>query len=422
MELGMALKSAQINATFSGAFSKIEGAAEWKEGKAKDLKGVTVDGNKVTIKLTEPVGIFLLVMAQWPPYPKHLLENEDPAKLHLAKFWEKPIGNGPYMVTEVKPNNYAILEAFKDFYGPKPKIDKIKLQTMTEDKIVTNAQANQLDYYPVMSLDQVNEALKNPAYRAYPVDILYIRYLQANITGPDGSGNKKIGDLRVRQALEYAIDRKAIADKLFKGQASLIDTKIPKALPEFNKNAKTYDYNPDKAKQMLKEANFDFNQTIKLQYYYTDQQTVDLIDTIKYYWEQVGVKVETSLMKGNLLELIYNKRDYDFLYAGLSGMSMEEVYGLFHTDSPLGMNVFGGAKDKWDPLIDELRKTSDQQKRIEIVGKLQDMEANFLWHMPLFSMKQYIIVNEARLKTAGIYGNEWTNYDRKVQDWELKVK
>ena len=420
--LKMALKSASINSVFSGAFSKIVGAQDWQSGKADDLKGVTVEGDKLTIQLTEPVGVFPLVMAQWPPYPKHLLEKEDPAKLHLSSFWEKPIGNGPYMLMEVKPNNYAIMEVFKDYYGPKPKIEKIMLQTMKEDQVVTKTQANQLDYYPNMSLDQVNQILKNPAYKAYPVDILYIRYLQANMTGPDGKGNKKISDLRVRQALLHAIDRKAIADKLFPGQASVINTKIPPGLPEYNKNAVQYDYNPEKAKKLLQEANFDFSQPIKLQYYYTDQQTIDLIDTIKYYWEQIGVKVETSLMKGNLLELIYSKRDYDFLYAGLSAMSMEEVYGLFHTDSPLGVQVFGGAKDKWDPLIDQLRRTSDQKQRTEIVGKLQEMESQFLWHMPLFSLKQYVIVNESRLKTAGIYGNEWTNYDRKIQDWELKVK
>ncbi|WP_409340860.1 ABC transporter substrate-binding protein [Paenibacillus sp. MBLB4367] len=420
--LGMALKSASINAVFSGAFGKIAGADDWKTGKANDLKGVTIDGSKVTIKLTEPVGVFQLVMAQWPPYPKHLLEKEDPAKLHLSAFWEKPVGNGPYRITEVQPNNYAMLEVFKDFYGTKPKIEKIKLQTMTEDKIVTKAQANQLDYMQVMSLDLVNEALKNPAYNAYPVDIFFDRYLQANMTGTDGKGNKKIADLRIRQALLYAIDRKALAEKLFKGQAELLETKIPSRMPEFNNKVVKYEFDAEKAKKLLKEANFDFSQTIKLQYYYTDQQSVDLIDTIKFYWEQVGVKVETSLMKGNLLELIYTKREYDFLYAGLSAMALEEAYGLFHTDSPLGMQVLGGAKDKWDPLIDELRRASDPQKRKEAVGKLQEMESQFLWHMPLFSIKQYVLVNESRLKTAGIFGNEWTNYDRKQQDWELKVK
>lgn len=419
--LGMAIKAASINGTFAGAFAKIEGAADWKAGKADKLKGVTVDGNSVTIKLTEPVGVFLLVMAQWPPYPKHLLEKEDPAKLHLANFWNKPIGNGPYKVTEVQPNNYAILELNNDFYGTKPKIQKIKLQLLTEDKIVTKAQANELDYAKVMSLEQVNEVLKNPAYKAYPVDIFFDRYLQANMNGKDGKGNAKIADLRVRQALLYAIDRKSIADKLFKGQAELLETKIPSALPEYNKNAAKYGYDPEKAKKLLKDANFDFSQTIKLQYYYTDQQTIDLIDTIKYYWEQVGVKVETSLMQGNLLELIYTTRDYDFLYAGLSAMALEEAYALFHTDSSLGMQLFKG-DSTWDGLINDLRKSTEQKDRVAAVGKLQDNEAKYLWHMPLFSIKQYIIVNESRLKTAKVFGNEWFNYNRKVEDWELLVK
>ncbi|WP_135557349.1 ABC transporter substrate-binding protein [Paenibacillus cymbidii] len=420
--IATAIKATSLNSVFAGAFAKIEGAADWKAGKADNLKGVTVDGNKVTIKLTEPVGVFLLVMAQWPPYPKHLLEKEDPAKINLANFWLKPIGNGPYMVTDVQPNNYAMLELFKDYYGTKPKIEKIKLNTYTEDKIVTKAQANELDYVQVMSLEQITEAIKNPAYKAYPVDIFFDRYLQANMTGKDGKGNAKIADLRVRQALMYAIDRKALADKLFKGQAELLETKIPSKLPEFDKNATTYAYDAEKAKKLLKEANFDFNQTIKLQYYYTDQQTIDLIDTIKYYWQQVGVKVETSLMTGDLVTLIYNTREYDFLYAGLSAMALEEAYSLFHTDSALGMQVLGGDKAGWDPLIDNLRKSVDPAKRKEAVAKLQENEAKYLWHMPLFSIKQYVLVNESRLKTAGIYGNEWTNYDRKVETWELKTK
>lgn len=420
--LAAAINSASINSVFSGAFSKIEGADAVKAGTAKELSGVVVEGNKLTVKLTEPVGVFLMSMAQWPPYPKHLLEDEDPATLHLSTFWEKPIGNGPYMLTEVVPNNYAMLELFPDYYGTKPKVEKIMLQTMKEDQIVTKAQANELDYYSVMDLNQVNEILKNDNYVAEPVDIIYTRYLMANMTGPDGTtgGNAKIADLRVRQALMHAIDRVTIAEQLYPGQATPLQTKIPTGLPEYYDDAVVYDYNPEKAKKLLKDAGFDNSQTIKLQYYYADQQTIDLIDTIKFYWEEIGLKVETMQMQGNLLELIYKKRDYDFLYAGLSAMALEEVYGLFHTDSALGVGVNGGAPDKWDPVIDELRRTSDPKKRTEIVGRLQAMEAEFLWQLPLFSMAQYVIINEAHVQTAGIYGNEWTNYDRSVEQWEMK--
>ncbi|MCL6444584.1 MAG: ABC transporter substrate-binding protein [Alicyclobacillus sp.] len=420
--LEMALKSTSINPVFSDAFSKIVGADAYVAGKSNDLQGVIIHGNTITIKLTQPVGDFLLVMAQWPPYPKHLLQNVDPAKLQFAPFWKKPIGDGPYMVTKVVPNNYAILKVFKGFYGPKPKIPEIELQTMTDDQVVPKALANQLDYAAVMSLDEVKEILKDPAYKAYPVPILYDRFLMANITGPDGKGNKKIRDLRVREALLYAINRKAIADKLFPGQASVLNTLIPTDLPEYDKNAVQYNYDPAKAKKLLQEAHFDFSQPIMLQYYYTDPQTLNVIQAIKYYWEQIGVKVNTALMTGDLPQLIYQKRNYDFLYAGLSAMSFEEIYSLFDTDSPLGMEVFGGSKDKWDPLIENLRTASNPKQRTAAVHKLQEMESQFLWRLPLFSLKQYIVVNTSRLKTAGVYGNEWTNYDREFQKWELKVK
>jgi len=419
--LTAALKSASINAVFSGAFSKIEGAQAVKDGTATELSGVTVDGSTLTIKLTEPVGVFLTAMAQWPPYPKHLLEKEDPATLHLASFWEKPIGNGPYMLTEVVPNNFAMLEPFPEYYGKKPKIQKIMLQTMAEDQIVPKAQAEELDYISVMDLNQVNEILKNPNYSAESVDIIYIRYLMANMMGPKGAGgNPKIADLRVRQALLHAIDREAIASQLYPNQANVLDTKIPKGLPEYYKNAVTYPYDPEKAKQLLQEAGYDFNQPIKLALYYADQTSADLIDTIKFYWEEAGLKVETTLLQGNLLELIYETRDYDFIYAGLSAMALEEVYGLFHSDSPLGTGVMGAYPDKWDPIINELRRESDPEKRKEIVGRLQQMEAEFLTHMPLFSMSQYILTNNVHLSTAGVYGNEWTNYDRKLETWEMK--
>lgn len=417
-----ALKSASINSVFSGAFAKIEGAEEYKAGTSDEVPGLSVEGNVLTVKLTEPVGAFLLTMAQWPPYPKHLLEDEDPLTLHLAEFWEKPIGNGPYKLTEVVPNNYAILEINPDFYGEKPQIEKIMLQTITEDQIITKAQAQELDYLSLMDLNQVEEIQKTGNYDAHEVDILYIRYLMANMEGPANSPgkNEKIADLRVRQALLYAIDRQTMADQLYPGQATAIQTKIPNAMAEFNPNTEAYPYDPEKAKQLLADSGYDVSVPLRLAYFYADQATIDLIDTIKYYWEQVGLKVETTMLQGNLLELIYATRDYDFIYAGLSAMAMEEVYGFFHSDNDTASQVTGNDSEEWDTTIDELRREADPAKRQEILNRLQELEAEYLWQMPLFAMKQFVVVNKNRLETAGIYGNEWVNYDRKIEQWKMK--
>lgn len=417
------LKASSFNAFFASVFSKIEGAQAWMDNSASELSGVTINGNIVTVKLTDPVGAFLTVMTQWSPLPKHLLEQEDPLKIQIADFWAKPIGNGPYMFTEVNPNNFAVLEPFTEYTGPKPKIAKILLQTITSEQTLPKAQAEELDYLSTLDKSLLDEILKIPNYEAVSVNMIYGRILMANLTGPEGTkgGNKKIGDIRVRKALLYALDREAISNKLFPGQASPLNTLIPSTMLEYNKSAEQYLYDPEKAKTLLKEADFDFSQTIKLQYYYGDQGTIDLIDTIKFYWEEIGVKVETAIMQGDVVDLIYKKRDYDFLYAGHSGTMLEEVYANFDSTSDLMAGIYGTeALKEWDSIISELSRTSEIGKRLDIVKSMQQKESEYLFQLPLFSLKPYIVVNKAHLQTAGIYGNEWTVYDRMISHWEMK--
>jgi len=409
----MALKSVSINNVFATSFAKIDGADDFKAGKTDSLKGVTVNGNTITIKLVDRVAAFPLVMAQWPPYPKHLLEKEEPAKLHLAAFWEKPIGNGPYMITEVVPANYAVMEPFKDYYGPKPKIAKVLFQYFdTPEQTMLAFKSDKIHYTNSMSLADVNEILKNPNYKATTVPIFYIRYLQSNL-----NSNPKIADPRLRKALMYAIDRDAIANKLFPGQATVLNSKIPPGSVWYSPEPEKYAFDPAKAKQLLAQSGYNVATPIRLAYYYADQQTLDLIETIKFYWEQVGLKVETSILKGNLLELIYETRPYDFLYAGLSAMALEEVYGIFGSTHVMGQKLGLGDKSV-DPLIDELFKEGDQAKRKAIVQKIEAWENQALQQMPLFALQMYVLEHK-NLKKPAIYGNEWFNYDYKLQEWEI---
>jgi len=418
--LHMALKSTQITSLFMTNFKKIEGAQDYVDGKADSVKGITVSGNVITIKLVEPSSTFLLVMAQWPPYPKHLLEKEPPETLHIAKFWEKPVGNGPFMVTEFIPGEYAILERFDGYYGTKPKIAKVKLGNIGEGDYVTKAQANELDYFMTRSLEIVNEVLKNPNYKANPVDILYLRYFNYNLAGYGGKGKSLVADKRVREAILYAIDRKSIVDKLFPGQGAVLNTMVPTAMPEYNKDAVTYDYNPEKAKQLLKEAKFDFSKPLRITYYYNDQQTQDLMDAIVFYLGEVGIKVEHFLLQGDLTSAIYDKREYDLCYSGFAPASYEEIYAIFTSKNPTMNKLWPSEPNKFDPLIAELQKTSDPAKKVELIKQLQAVESEYVWTGYLFSLKNYVLVNESRLNRTGKFGHEWTNYDRDVENWELK--
>lgn len=416
----MALKSTQISSIFSNNFRKIVGAMDYVDGKADSISGITQSGNDIIIKLVEPSSTFLLTMANWPPYPKHLLENEPPETLHIAKFWEKPIGNGPYKLTQFIPGEYAILERFEDFYGEKPKIQKVKLGNIGEGDYITKAQANELDYFMTRSLEIVNEVLKNPNYKANAVDILYLRYFNFNLTGYGDNNGTLVTDKRVREAILYALDRETITNQLFPGQGAVLHSMVPTAMPEFNNNVKKYDYNPEKAKQLLKEANFDFSKPLRIAYYYNDQQTLDLMDAIVYYLGEVGIKVEHFLVQGDITSALYDKREYDMAYVGFAPTCYEEIYAIFKSDDPTYIKLRPSTPNNFDPLIDELVKTTDPAKQTEIIKKLQLVENEYIWNAMLFSLKNYVLVNESRLIRPGDFGHEWTNYDRSIEKWELK--
>lgn len=416
--LHMALKSTQIHTVFS-PLKSIVGTQDYIDGKEQSVKGIILNDNIITIRLIKPISTFLFAMSQFAPLPKHILKDEVPEKMHLAKFWQKPIGNGPYMLTQTVPGQYAIFERFAGYYGAKPKIEKIKITAGSIDTI-TLAQANEIDYTNTTSLAEVNQILKNSNFKAFGVDMLYLRWMLVNVLGYGGKGNSLIEDIKVRQAILYAIDRKSIADRLFPTQGSPLNTLVPTNLEEYNKEALTYDYNPSKAKNLLKEAKFDFSRTLRIAYYYTDQQTKDLMDAISFYLSEVGIKAESFLLQGDLVSAIYDKREYDLCYGGISAVNFEDVYNGLSSNNQVLTKLHSNEPNKFDPLLNQLIITSDITKRTDILRQLQAVEREYLWFLPLYSLKTYVLVNESRLKTAGKYGNEWTAYDRGLEKWELR--
>ena len=117
-----------------------------------------------------------------------------------------------------------------------------------------------------------------------------------------------------------------IARNVFSGGAVAVESVELYGTDLYNTSL-TGNFDPDGAKALLEEAGYDFSQPIRIAYFYSDQQTIDLMDTLKYYLEQVGFTVELNFLKGDLLDLIYTTRDYDMIYRGLSSTGAGEIYG-----------------------------------------------------------------------------------------------
>lgn len=103
-----ALKSTVLNSVFRSTFESIEGADAYVNGEADSISGISVDGNKVVLTFSKVAPDALLTFTQFAPLPKKYLADTDPISLQQAKYFQSPIGSGPFMVDEVQMNNYTI--------------------------------------------------------------------------------------------------------------------------------------------------------------------------------------------------------------------------------------------------------------------------------------------------------------------------
>ena len=399
------LRVATSNGIYTSAFSKIEGADAWKAGEADGLSGLAVDGNTLTITLSSPHSTLPQVLTQFAILPAHCFEGADLLELHNNEYWSKPVTSGMYTVGEMNPGNYYTLVRNEYYEGTAPKIDKVVVNLVSD--IITAAQAGMVDVTNTNSVDIINELNKLDYMTMYPVDILFFRYFICNMEGVDGNENPPMQDVRVRRAILHAIDRETLAESLFPGLAHVSNM------------GTEYEYNPELAKQLLEEAGYDFNHTFRILYYYSDQGSIDFMEAIAYSLGEVGMKVEIT-QSSNGTQDLFQTRDYDVGYKGLSAFDISEWYGEYSSTNSNFQNIFGGDTAFDDLILEYAAATTDADKQA-VLDELGAKEAELAYKLPLFTIGNNMFINTGRVSLPDdiVFGNPWYKTDISYEEWEI---
>lgn len=151
----------------------------------KDVKDITVDGNKVTFTFNNPQPNALTIFCQWPVLPKHCLEKVTPENFSADTFWQNPIGTGPFKVGEVKLGEYTTLVRNADYYMPGTgNIEKLYLYPSTDagdENLITNAMAGKIDYAFCKDSTQIQQLLGMEDYKVETVNVTFPRYIFLNM-------------------------------------------------------------------------------------------------------------------------------------------------------------------------------------------------------------------------------------------------
>lgn len=242
--------------------------------------------------------------------PKHKIEQLSEQELTTAEWFNHPdVISGPFFLTDYDNDHYISYEANRDYWKGAPKIDKLNIRIVDASQVYAGLQSGEIDitHHTMTAVPQEDfesiEALEN-------VKTVY----GAPITNQSAFiQTANIPDVRVRQALLYAIDRQQLVDQLLKGHGEVVDGFLSSASPFFDENLTPIAYDPEKAKSLLEEAGWDGSQTLRFYVNSGDNTFVNGSQVLVAQWAAVGIKVEVQTVDLATLMTIAGSTDYDIM-------------------------------------------------------------------------------------------------------------
>ncbi|MBI9106295.1 MAG: hypothetical protein JEZ04_06070 [Spirochaetales bacterium] len=320
---GDPLTSADVKASFDRLMSEETGTPHFK-GFTSVTSIETPDVNTVVFNLSKPNAPFLGTIASgWSAIlPKSLLDSGH-------DFDSKPVGTGPFKLVEwVRDNKVTLTKNENYWMKGLPKVDNIEMHIIPETSVqVQSLIAGQVDIVFIVDADSI------PMLEA-DKDV----YIEENLTAlilvmAMNCENPTLSDIRVRQAINYAIDKQKILDIAY-GGGEPINTFMDKSSAFYN-DVEFYTYNPEKARALLKEAGVSSKQEFEL---FLPQNYALHVTAGEMYQEMlsdVGLNVKIQLVDWSTwLADVYKGHNFDFTVIGHTGK----------LDPDGTLNGYGGGK------------------------------------------------------------------------------
>lgn len=210
-----------------------------------------VDDLTVRMTLPEPDALFARELSEWAILPASQYEEEG-----LDGIEANPIGTGPFQFVSWERGDRIILDAFDDYWDDGlPRVDGLVFRPITESSTrLAAVQTGEVHIAQRFNSEEAAtlEGAGGVDVVTYPVDRVYYIAFNNMTTGV----GTPLESLEVRQALNHAVDRQAIVDSLFDGQAALATGLISTSSFGYDTSIEPYPYDPDRAMELLDEAGY----------------------------------------------------------------------------------------------------------------------------------------------------------------------
>jgi len=329
-----------------------------------------VDPSTVEFVLKEPRASFLTILTA----AAASIVSPTAAKKFGADYALQPVGTGPFKFASWDRGQRVVLERNPSYWRHAVKIDRVVYRPIVEDQArLTELLTGSLDLIVGTPPDFVSHLESNPKITLLKQVGAHVWYLGIN------NQKKPFDDKRVRQALNYAVNKEAIVRDVLKGTGSLSRGPVLPATWGAEPGLKPYPYDPERARKLLAEAGYPSGFATSLWVPESGsgmQSPVAMSTVIQSNLKAVGVNVALQTMEwGAYLAKLRSKEQELFALSWMAGNEDPDMvmYPLLHSSqwTPNGPNRALYKNARFDELLHQARLVTDQGKRAELYREAQ---------------------------------------------------
>lgn len=317
----------------------------------------------------------------------------------LEYFTQHPIGSGPYRVVDYRVDQQIVLEKFTDYFkGDVSEWHRAVVTTLPAastrvNELITGG-VDLVDDIPPSEWSRVND---NDNTSIIPGDSTQVMLLMVN-----SNEQYPTSDVRVRQAIDYAIDNRMIVDQFLQGMATPTRTHITPGILGFNEEYyDTYRYDLETARELLAEAGYDASNPLSLTLqipqgrYLLDSELGQLIGAML---QGAGIRVTLEFLENSrYVEVRNNNNNKELMLAGYGNSMFDPFLPLNALNSKTYFERLGYRSERVDELLDEAETTVDQDVRAEMYREAQAILAEELPYIYIYAEQYFTGINIDRI-------------------------
>lgn len=339
-----------------------------------------VDDHTVRFQLRQPSASFPRLLA--------IEKVVSPAEDRLGDLGRKAVGTGPYRFVEWKTGEYVLETRNDQYWGAKPSFEQLKWIWTTEPALMNMAllagEVDLVNPLPPMFADALQHDRRISLLRGQSAAVFWIA-LDMKV--------KPLNDLRVRRALNFAVDRRSLIASQLRGYGIPAASPLGPADASFDSSIQGYPYDPAKAKALLASAGYPngFSLNIAVQ-----ASQTDIIQAVAGMWAAIGVilnihQLETGVFAQTIFGDPQQKAasDIQCVFASWTSSDLDpesQLGPLYRTQnwSPAGANLGFYSNPKLDRLIDRAAAELDSARRTQLYSQAQQIIVDDAPHVLLY--------------------------------------